>query len=360
MCMIAKVEQMRRRKDRGPGTGILDESMAGDSPVVIKRIKKGGHGGHHGGAWKVAYADFVTAMMAFFLLMWLINTTTPEQKRGIADYFAPQSIAQTVSGSGGVLGGKVMGQDSARAGGALGLPEEQPALADGTAKKALASGATRAAPTSDRPASQMPTVESVARTASSRTPPKRSTRPCRTIPISPTFRSRSSPSKRPRACASSSSTRTAARCSSRAPPSRCPIPRTCSPTVGKIIDRLPNRVSISGHTDGNAVHRRTADELGVVRSARQRQARALLQAGGLNPATASTKSRAKRVPSRCCPKTRMPRANRRLSILLMREAPPAPPSRPALTFFGQISLSAANFWLSAPTRAILELRVGTP
>ncbi len=81
-----------------------------DGPVIIKRIKKGGHGGHHGGAWKVAYADFVTAMMAFFLLMWLINTTTPEQKRGIADYFAPQSIAQTVSGSGGVLGGKVMGR----------------------------------------------------------------------------------------------------------------------------------------------------------------------------------------------------------------------------------------------------------
>src|SRR5262249_41601656 len=57
-------------------------------------------------------------MMAFFLLMWLINTTTPEQKRGIADYFAPQSIAQTLSGSGGVLGGQVMGQESARAGGA--------------------------------------------------------------------------------------------------------------------------------------------------------------------------------------------------------------------------------------------------
>src|SRR5580692_10780755 len=93
--------------------------MAGDNPIIIKRIKKGGHGGHHGGAWKVAYADFVTAMMAFFLLMWLINTTTPEQKRGIADYFAPQSISQTLSGSGGVLGGKVMGQETARAGGAM-------------------------------------------------------------------------------------------------------------------------------------------------------------------------------------------------------------------------------------------------
>jgi len=75
--------------------------MAADGPVVIKRIKKSGGHGHHGGAWKVAYADFVTAMMAFFLLMWLINTTTPEQKRGIADYFAAQNISKSTSGAGG-------------------------------------------------------------------------------------------------------------------------------------------------------------------------------------------------------------------------------------------------------------------
>jgi chemotaxis protein MotB len=55
-------------------------AKANQAPVLIKKIKKGDHAGHHGGAWKVAYADFVTAMMAFFLLMWLINTTTPEQK----------------------------------------------------------------------------------------------------------------------------------------------------------------------------------------------------------------------------------------------------------------------------------------
>jgi len=57
--------------------------------TIIKKVKKGGHGGHHGGAWKVAYADFVTAMMAFFLLLWLLATTTPEQKQGIAEYFTP-------------------------------------------------------------------------------------------------------------------------------------------------------------------------------------------------------------------------------------------------------------------------------
>jgi len=91
--------------------------MAPDGNIVIKKVKKGGHGGHHGGAWKVAYADFVTAMMAFFLLMWLINTTTPEQKRGIADYFAAQNISKTSSGAGGVLAGKTFGKEGARSAG---------------------------------------------------------------------------------------------------------------------------------------------------------------------------------------------------------------------------------------------------
>ena len=74
--------------------------------LIIKKIKKGGHGGHHGGAWKVAYADFVTAMMAFFLLLWLLNATTEEQKMGISNYFDPTAISRSGrSGSGGVLGG---------------------------------------------------------------------------------------------------------------------------------------------------------------------------------------------------------------------------------------------------------------
>ena len=82
-----------------------------DLAPIIKKIKKGGHDGHHGGAWKVAYADFVTAMMAFFLLLWLLNVTTEEQKLGIADYFAPASVAATKSGAGGLLGGMVMAPD---------------------------------------------------------------------------------------------------------------------------------------------------------------------------------------------------------------------------------------------------------
>ncbi|MES2958208.1 MAG: flagellar motor protein MotB [Pseudomonadota bacterium] len=96
--------------------------MAGDAkklqPIIVKKIKKGGHG-HHGGAWKIAYADFVTAMMAFFLLMWLLGSTTEGDKKGISDYFnSPLKLSLLASGSGAgdashvVRGG---GQDLTRA-----------------------------------------------------------------------------------------------------------------------------------------------------------------------------------------------------------------------------------------------------
>lgn len=76
-----------------------------DQPIIIKKVKKAAHG-HHGGAWKIAYADFVTAMMAFFLLMWLLNATTEQQRKGIADYFAPTVAVNRISGGGdGMFGG---------------------------------------------------------------------------------------------------------------------------------------------------------------------------------------------------------------------------------------------------------------
>jgi len=76
-------------------------------PIIVKKIIDGGHGGHHGGAWKVAYADFVTAMMAFFLLLWILGATTEKQRKGIADYFAPTLIEMKLksAGSNGVFGG---------------------------------------------------------------------------------------------------------------------------------------------------------------------------------------------------------------------------------------------------------------
>jgi chemotaxis protein MotB len=76
--------------------------------VIVKKIFVEGHGGHHGGAWKVAYADFVTAMMAFFLLLWILGATTEKQRKSIADYFAPTlvELKENSAGSNGLFGGE--------------------------------------------------------------------------------------------------------------------------------------------------------------------------------------------------------------------------------------------------------------
>jgi chemotaxis protein MotB len=86
-----------------PGAGAL-------APVIIIKKIEDGHGGAHGGAWKIALADMMTAMMAFFLLMWLLGASNADQRKSIADYFKPTSHSLTpvgqLAGSNGVLGGR--------------------------------------------------------------------------------------------------------------------------------------------------------------------------------------------------------------------------------------------------------------
>jgi chemotaxis protein MotB len=85
----------------------------GKNEVLIRK-EEVVEGGHHGGSWKVAYADFVTAMMAFFLLMWLLNATTEEQRKGLADYFSPNSVlSHNSSGMGQPFGGRTAFSDGA-------------------------------------------------------------------------------------------------------------------------------------------------------------------------------------------------------------------------------------------------------
>ncbi|MEO8683513.1 MAG: flagellar motor protein MotB [Devosia sp.] len=103
-----------------------------DQPIIIKKIKKNKHV-HHGGAWKIAYADFVTAMMAFFLLLWLISMTTDEQKKGLADYFAPSNVSLSTSGAGGIMGGTSLENEGAeRTGAALALKQDASVAPDST------------------------------------------------------------------------------------------------------------------------------------------------------------------------------------------------------------------------------------
>jgi chemotaxis protein MotB len=292
--------------------------MAGDNTVVIKRIKKGGHGGHHGGAWKVAYADFVTAMMAFFLLMWLINTTTPEQKRGIADYFAPQSIAQTVSGSGGVLGGKVMGEDSAHAGGAQSVMQKQSPPSPSSAAKALSNGASTGSSGSDADSSangkagqdgdfahaaeaihqavqNNPDIANLSHQVITENTPQGLRIQLVDQDGRPMFQNGST--------------------------EPLPYARKLLAAVGAIVASLPNRVSISGHTGGN--DGAATGGSWELSASRANQARALLQAGGLGS------DRIYEVAGKAGSEPLLPEdpnasANRRLSILLMREAPPVP------------------------------------
>ncbi len=290
--------------------------MAGDNAVVIKKIKKGGHGGHHGGAWKVAYADFVTAMMAFFLLMWLINTTTPEQKRGIADYFAPQSIAQTVSGSGGVLGGKVMGQDEAHAGGAQSVMQKQSPPAPDSTTKALANGSGQGAGQNANDASDQagqngefnhaaeaihqavqdnPDIANLSHQVITENTPQGLRIQLVDADGRPMFQQGSN--------------------------EPMPYAKKLLEAVGKIVSTLPNRVSIAGHTGGN--DNAATDGSWELSAARANQARALLQSGGLGS------DRIYEVAGKAGSEPLLPEdpnasANRRLSILLMREAPPAP------------------------------------
>jgi chemotaxis protein MotB len=86
----------------------------GPKGAIIVRKYEADEAAHHGGAWKVAYADFVTAMMAFFLLMWLLNATTEEQRKGLADYFSPTNLmSHSSSGTGEPFGGHTAFDDGA-------------------------------------------------------------------------------------------------------------------------------------------------------------------------------------------------------------------------------------------------------
>jgi len=81
----------------------MEEANAGaeNRPIIIKKIKKRGHGGHHGGAWKVAYADFVTAMMALFMVLWLVAVMSIDAKKAVAEYFRSYTIFKGTEAGGG-------------------------------------------------------------------------------------------------------------------------------------------------------------------------------------------------------------------------------------------------------------------
>ena len=107
------------------------EPHAQFEPQIVYRKRKAAHAAHHGGAWKIAYADFVTAMMAFFLLLWIVGATNETQRKGIADYFTPTVIQMKNSGgSNGIMGGRSLAAEEGVAPHAT-IHGKRPAAIDG-------------------------------------------------------------------------------------------------------------------------------------------------------------------------------------------------------------------------------------
>ena len=293
-------------------------ASTGGAPIVIKKVKKVVGGGHHGGAWKVAYADFVTAMMAFFLLMWLINTTSPEQKRGIADYFAPASISQTTSGSGGILGGTALGDDGSKNSGSSSVVEQlappAPDSVDPGQTTQSLSGASEAAL---REALAQKEADSFASAAQSLR------QALQDMPELAELSKQLLIDQTPeglRIQLVDQDGRSMFQEGKAAPNDRA---RILLRAVSRVINQLPNRVTISGHTSASLTGRRNEGDW-PLSSGRADAARQILQGAGVVP------DRIYQVAGKANSDPLFPddptlAGNRRIAIILLREKPVLPP-----------------------------------
>jgi chemotaxis protein MotB len=295
----------------------------GDQPIIIKKIKKGGHGGHHGGAWKVAYADFVTAMMAFFLLMWLINTTSPEQKRGIADYFAPASVSESTSGSGGILGGTALGDQGVKSDGSMSvvqqLSPEAPMDAEEAGKSertgdsgGMAEAAEVAAQAAQRrEADEFQSAAQSLRQAMQDMPELAELSKQVLIDQTPEGLRIQLVDQEGRSMFENNSSR---------PNERA---RLLLRAVSRVINQLSNRVTISGHTSAVVGARTGADDWSLS-SARANASRGVLQEAGVD-ADRIYQVAGKANSDPMFPDDPTLAGNRRIAIVLLREKPVLPP-----------------------------------
>jgi chemotaxis protein MotB len=290
-----------------------------EQPIIIKKIKKAGHA-HHGGAWKIAYADFVTAMMAFFLLMWLISMTTPEQKQGLADYFAPSNVSRSTSGAGGIMGGTAFDEEGAR------MP--------GTKPQVVMTVSTPAQPRSpeveEREAKRAAEMNELMHEKSAR---DESNFQNAAESIRQSMRENPALAELSRNVIVDQ-TPEGLRIQIVDQDGRSMFPtglaepyertRQLLDEVAKVLVRLPNRVSISGHTDANPLAGRPGYSNWELTADRANATRRILEQGGLSH------DRIYQVVGKADSEPLFPEdpymaANRRLSVVLLREAPVTPP-----------------------------------
>ncbi len=291
-----------------------------EQPIIIKKIKKGGGHGHHGGAWKVAYADFVTAMMAFFLLMWLLNTTSPEQKQGIADYFAPASISSTTSGSGGILGGTSLGDDGAKADGKMSVIQQMaPEAPDSVSKDGQSSDAANLDAASEEALRDALAKKEQDAFASAAQSLRQSLQDMPELAeLSKQIMIDQTPEGL-RIQLVDQEGRSMFQENSKSPNDRA---RILLRAVAKIINQLPNRVTISGHTSANAYGRKQ-DADWSLSAARADSSRQILTAAGVNDDRIyQVSGKANSEPLYADDPTLA--GNRRISIILLREKPVLP------------------------------------
>ena len=289
----------------------------GEAPIIIKKIKKGGGEGHHGGAWKVAYADFVTAMMAFFLLMWLINTTSPEQKKGIADYFAPASVSETTSGAGGILNGTALDRDGAKSSGSQSVIEQTapqaknshdtgstqqqgdqgPGATEGAAQQKEEAAFQSAAESLKQALQDMPELAELSKQI--------------LVDQTPEGLRIQLIDQEGRSMFEENSTK---------PNDRA---RILLRAVSKVINQLPNRVSIAGHTSATAGNKNPQDW--QLSSGRADAARQVMQASGVDADRVYQVS-GKAASDPLYPDDPTLPGNRRITIVLLRENPVLPPN----------------------------------
>jgi len=295
-------------------------AVSGEQPIVIKKVKKVVGGGHHGGAWKVAYADFVTAMMAFFLLMWLLNTTSPEQKQGIADYFAPASISSSTSGSGGILGGTSLGDDGAKADGKMSViqqmapeaPTETNKDGQSTASASLDSASEQAL----RDALAKKEQDSFASAAQSLR------QSLQDMPELAELSKQIMIDQTPeglRIQLIDQEGRSMFKENSREPNDRA---RILLRAISKVINQLPNRLTISGHTSASSTGKR-ADSDWALSASRADASRQVLRGAGVDEDRIyQVSGKANSEPLYADDPTLA--GNRRISIVLLREKPVLP------------------------------------
>lgn len=295
-------------------------AVSGEQPIVIKRVKKVVGGGHHGGAWKVAYADFVTAMMAFFLLMWLLNVTSPEQKQGIADYFAPASISQSTSGSGGILGGTSLGDDGAKADGKMSVIQqtapEAPTQTDRNGQSSTTASLDSASEQALRDALAKKEQDSFASAAQSLR------QSLQEMPELAELSKQIMIDQTPeglRIQLIDQDGRSMFKENSREPNDRA---RILLRAIAKIINQLPNRITISGHTSASAAGKRV-DSDWALSAGRADASRQILRGAGVDEDRIyQVSGKANSEPLYADDPTLA--GNRRISIVLLREKPVLP------------------------------------